>query len=131
MRFIRFLLLLFVSLYITSAFAAVGEAEVNSDSQLETRVSNLENRVSGLDSDFNRRVKDAGPGGLVLFLFGAFCALWAQNTGRSAWLWFFLGLFLNFIAVLILLEKNSDENFARRGFGRTPRESPSELTRKS
>ncbi|HEY8901064.1 MAG TPA: hypothetical protein VIM61_11690 [Chthoniobacterales bacterium] len=51
--------------------------------------------------------------GAVLFLFGAFCALWAQNTNRSAWLWFFLGVFLNFIAVLVLLFKNSNDKWNR------------------
>ena len=28
---------------------------------------------------------------LVKFVFGIFCAYWAQTTIRSAWLWFFLG----------------------------------------
>jgi hypothetical protein len=42
----------------------------------------------------------------VVFLFGGFCALWAQNTGRRAWLWFFLGLFLNVIAVVLVLLLN-------------------------
>ena len=48
---------------------------------------------------------------LVLFLFGVFCALWAQNTGRSAWLWFFLGLFGSVITVIVLLYKNSNDRF--------------------
>ena len=29
--------------------------------------------------------------GAVVVLYGAFCALWAQNSGRNAWLWFVLG----------------------------------------
>lgn len=41
------------------------------------------------------------------FLSGIFCALWAQNTGRNAWLWFFLGVFFNAIILLVLLYKNS------------------------
>jgi hypothetical protein len=45
--------------------------------------------------------------GLVFFLFGIFCAHWAQNTGRSAWLWFFLGLFFAPFTGLFLLAKNS------------------------
>jgi hypothetical protein len=49
------------------------------------------------------------PGGAVLFLFGAFCALWAQNTNRNAWLWFFLGLVFSFITVIVLLVKNSND----------------------
>jgi hypothetical protein len=56
-------------------------------------------------------------GGLVLFFFAVFCALWAQNTGRSAWLWFFLGLFFHIITALVLLTKNSNDKFERRHFG--------------
>lgn len=50
---------------------------------------------------------DLGPP--VLFLFGAFCALWAQNTGRNAWLWFFLGLLFSVIAIFFLLTKNAND----------------------
>ncbi|MDH5822059.1 hypothetical protein QFW77_03500 [Luteimonas sp. RD2P54] len=50
---------------------------------------------------------DFAPYGLVAFLFGVFCAYWAQETGRSAWLWFFLGLLLPPIAGIALLSKNA------------------------
>jgi len=50
----------------------------------------------------------------VLFLFGAFCALWAQNTNRNAWLWFFFGLIFSVITVLVLLAKNSGDLKRRR-----------------
>ncbi|GEM_PF-2217199 len=46
---------------------------------------------------------------LVMFLAGAFCALWAQNSGRNPWLWFFLGMLFNFLTVLIMLMKNSSD----------------------
>jgi hypothetical protein len=36
-----------------------------------------------------------------------FCAAWAQTTGRSAWHWFLLGLFLTYLALIALLVKNS------------------------
>ena len=62
---------------------------------LEARVQRLEQRQADLTS------------GAVSFLFGAFCALWAQNTRRSAWLWFFLGLFFSVFTVIVLLSKNS------------------------
>jgi len=65
---------------------------------LEQRVTNLENR-------WNSFRPDSGIG----FLFGAFCALWAQNTKRNAWLWFFLGLIFTAITVLCLLYKNSHD----------------------
>jgi len=35
--------------------------------------------------------------------------LWAQNTGRSPWLWFFLGLFCSVVAILVLLTKNAND----------------------
>ena len=70
-------------------------------SNLEMRVQELERRHSSMNS------------GAVVFLFGAFCALWAQNTGRSAWLWFFAGAAFNFLAVLVLLSKNSDDRRKR------------------
>ncbi len=54
------------------------------------------------------RNQAAGGCGLGM-LFAAFCALWAQNTRRSAWLWFFLGLFFSVIAVVVLLYKNSQD----------------------
>jgi hypothetical protein len=47
------------------------------------------------------------PVGLVFYLFGIFCASWAQNTERNAWLWFFVGWFFAPITGLVLLTKNS------------------------
>jgi hypothetical protein len=44
---------------------------------------------------------------LVQFLFGIFCAHWAQNTDRSSWLWFFMGWLFAPITGLFLLSKNS------------------------
>lgn len=43
---------------------------------------------------------------MVLFLFGAFCALWAQNTNRNPLLWFFAGVIFNLLAVLLVLSNN-------------------------
>ena len=45
---------------------------------------------------------------LVQFLFGIFCAYWAQTTQRNAWLWFFLGWFLAPITGIVLIAKNSE-----------------------
>jgi ABC-type uncharacterized transport system YnjBCD permease subunit len=50
---------------------------------------------------------DAASYGLVALLFGIFCAYWAQETNRSAWLWFFFGLLLPLIAGIALLSKNA------------------------
>jgi hypothetical protein len=74
------------------------------------RVSQLEHRVSTLE----QKIRQVGNQGLALFLCGAFCALWAQNSGRSGWLWFFLGLFFSVITVMILLSKNSGDIDRRR-----------------
>lgn len=46
--------------------------------------------------------------GLVFYLFGIFCAYWAQTTGRSAWTWFFTGWFFAPITGLVLLRKNAE-----------------------
>ena len=72
-------------------------------------------------ADVGRHTKEAGDSGGVLFLFGAFCALWAQNTRRNPWLWFFMGLFFNVITVIVLLVKNADANFEVKQYGRTSR----------
>jgi hypothetical protein len=85
---------------LASTLAPNQDAAVHEITQLKTRVSQLERQVKKLEST-----------GLVLFLFGVFCALWAQNTGRNAWLWFFLGLFGSLITVIVLLVKNSDDLF--------------------
>jgi hypothetical protein len=45
----------------------------------------------------------------VNLLFGIFCAYWAQIKCRSAWLWFFLGLFLGPITGIVLVAKNADD----------------------
>ena len=46
---------------------------------------------------------------LVQFLFGIFCAYWAQTTNRNAWLWFFLGWFFAPITGIVLIAKNSED----------------------
>ncbi len=73
--------------------------------QVETDVASLKTQVIRLRSDVGNA---AGPGA-ALFLFGVVCALWAQNTGRNPWLWFFLGLFFSVITGLVMLYKNSQD----------------------
>lgn len=89
--------------------AQVQSASAQED--LQKRIDQLGKRVDQLESKQRQPVteihRDAG--GAVVFLFGAFCALWAQYTKRNPWLWFFLGLFFNVITVLVLLAKNSDD----------------------
>ncbi len=45
----------------------------------------------------------------VNFLFGIFCAYWAQVTRRSAWLWFFMGFLFGPITGIVLASKNADD----------------------
>lgn len=71
------------------------------------RWARLEAGVHRLDLEVEEQREHGAASFLVFFLFGAFCALWAQNTGRNAWVWFFLGLFFNFLTVLFLLRKNA------------------------
>jgi hypothetical protein len=52
---------------------------------------------------------------LVHFLFGIFCAYWAQTTDRNPWLWFFLGFFLAPITGLVLLNENSKDASKKKG----------------
>ena len=47
--------------------------------------------------------------GYVNFLFGIFCAYWAQTTGRSPWLWFFMGLVFAPITGIVLASKNAND----------------------
>ncbi len=67
---------------------------------LQSRVERLEREVEDLT---DRRVRT----GAIAFLFGAFCALWAQNTGRNPWLWFVLGALFSVVTVVFLLVKNA------------------------
>jgi 4-hydroxybenzoate polyprenyltransferase len=89
---------------------AVAPAVTSAQDKTEERVKALENRVSQLQSAVEHK---AGIGAFV-FLCGIFCALWAQNTGRSAWLWFFLGLLFSVITVIVLLVKNADDRKRQR-----------------
>ena len=66
----------------------------------ERRVERLETRLENLE----RRVRSyAG----AVFVSGIVAALWAQNTRRNAWLWFFTGAIFAPITLLVLLYKNS------------------------
>jgi succinate-acetate transporter protein len=86
-------------------------------------VQALDNRVAQLESSLEHKSSI----GAVLFLYGVFCALWAQNTGRSAWLWFFLGLLFSVITVIVLLVKNADDRKRlRRGGGESPTKTSSQ-----
>lgn len=71
----------------------------------------LDRRVAALETGLAHRAST----GLLAFLFGAFCALWAQNTRRRPWLWFFLGAFFGPITVIVLLWKNASARVVAGG----------------
>jgi len=81
------------------------------------RVADTPDRVC---MHLGRATVDLGSAGL--FLFGAFCSLWAQNTGRNAWLWFFLGFLFSVITIFFLLTKNANDLQARKIRERVRRE---------
>ena len=99
-------MILLGSILVAIMLAGTALAQPPSQSQLD----DLENRVTRIEST----IDGLANAGFVIFLFGAFCALWAQNSGRNPWLWFFLGAFFNFITVLVLLSKNSADREASR-----------------
>lgn len=120
--------LIFGVLAICLGLSAVpaGAQEGTQTDNLRRRVSRLEREVTALENDVRRaqaenqaaelRVEamreDFSSEGLVLFLVGCFCALWAQNTGRNPWLWFFLGFCFHLITMLFLLAKNARDRRA-------------------
>jgi UDP-N-acetylmuramyl pentapeptide phosphotransferase/UDP-N-acetylglucosamine-1-phosphate transferase len=81
-------------------FAPPARAQAESE-----RLQQIEARLETVERETTHRVRDGM--GVVAFLFGAFCALWAQNTGRNAWLWFFLGFLFHVVTIFVLLYKNS------------------------
>ena len=95
-------------IFVAWSWAAAAHAETDAEDRfraMDRRIDRLEWRVSDAES----LLRASGDTGAVLFLFGSFCALWAQNTGRSAWGWFFLGLIGSVVTVLFLLAKNADD----------------------
>ena len=68
-------------------------------------------RLNGKESKMDGKYASMG---FVTFLFGIFCAYWAQTTNRNAWAWFFFGLFLAPIAGVVLLYKNSKDRQAAK-----------------
>lgn len=85
--------------------------------ELEIKVAHLEWKLEQVErntSDISKKTKDYAPIGLVLFLFGGFCALWAQNTGHNAWAWFLWGVLFSFITVLAILTGRRNENLNKR-----------------
>ena len=105
-------LILLVFFIVGGSFASAQTSSLGS--QEAHRIFELERKVAELEKKAGRSSGITAPAGAMAYLFGAFCALWAQNTRRSAWLWFFLGLFFSVFAVIVLLVKNSGDRFERQ-----------------
>ena len=93
-------------------FACCLTSSLQAQPDLERRLADAEHRLQAVESEAgraNRAAGDAAPYGFVAFLYGAFCALSVQNTGRRPWLWFFLGGLFSVITVIVLLVKNSND----------------------
>lgn len=95
---------------------AFGPHDAVGQQTADERLVNLRGEVRHIQSELDRLSRDVDTlrdrsiyGGSLAMLFGAFCALWAQNTRRNAWLWFFMGAIFSVITVLVLLAKNSND----------------------
>lgn len=77
--------------------------------QILRRAADVENRT--------RKIVNAI---LLMFLFGAFCVIWAQNTGRNVYLWFLAGFVFTVFAVLIILWLNPRERRRKKHYPRRP-----------
>ncbi len=82
------------------------KSQLNSQKfEIEQLKQQQTNDTTFLKSNFNSYASSA----LVTFLFGAFCALWAQNTNRNPWLWFFAGAVFSIITICLLLYDNAND----------------------
>jgi hypothetical protein len=129
MTIVRVRTLIFGVLVVLGMTSAPCSAQADTVSEvLRRRISLLERHVDELESEVlavRREMESArspiepaqdesyGSEGMVLFAIAGFCALWAQNTRRNPWLWFFLGLFFHVITLLFLLAKNVSDRRAR------------------
>ena len=107
-----FTMLILMGLAGENLFAQV--PATNQEKQLGQEVDSLRLEIESYNERLNKLEQDFGVVGaiflFIFFLYGLVCALWAQNTGRNAWLWFWLGMCLNVIAVCFLLcSKNSKD----------------------
>ena len=101
--------ILVAALLVSAWHASCGQS-ADAQETFDARFDQVDERIDRLQSRIQRTGTAA-----VLFLFAAFCALWAQNTDRNAWLWFFLGWIFHVVTVGVLLAKNSDDRRAARG----------------
>ena len=78
--------------------------------QLKGQVAFLKLNIEQKNNALRNEISGYASIGLILFLFGSFCALWAQDTGRHFWSWFFFGFFFSVLAVITMLIRNGEDN---------------------
>jgi len=89
----------------------IAQQNVADIKDLKSQVEDLAFQVANLAS-LKDDVRNFGTS--MMSLVGVLCALWAQNTHRNAWLWFFLGACFPPIAAILLLFKNSADRKLQR-----------------
>jgi len=111
--YLAFASLVFLFLAMPQVNAQVSAEDIDKlDQKIELQsqeIANLRNQLTSETSRLKQYVNGYAPMAMVLFLFGGFCALWAQNTGRNPWNWFFLGLIFSVLAIIGLLVTNSND----------------------
>ena len=99
MKYIHPVLAIFALAFtLTLPMQLLAQSDASRLDELERRVLRVEHQLRGNEA-----------AGVAVFVCAAFCALWAQQTRRNAWLWFFLGLLFSVFTVLVLLNKNSKD----------------------
>ncbi len=105
-------------LLVTLAYFSLPQLAISDEDELASlnhKVDRLEQRINTQTRELvniGRIARNSAP---LLFLFGAFCALWAQNTSRNPWLWFFLGAFFSVFTVLFVLSRNRGQTSRQVG----------------
>jgi hypothetical protein len=114
-RLLHLIVLVLLALDSTSASALEGGAPEltkrmeSVESKQKSSEAETHGKIQKIETKLSRLEKDYGDTGIGLFLAGIFCALWAQYTRRSSWLWFFFGLILAPLALIVLVSKNADD----------------------
>jgi len=101
---------------VTAAVMSMGATGVRAVQVAAPGNVSIEQRMDALENRVDRLTDQAAAGAGVLFVIGCICALWAQNTRRNAWLWFFLGLLFNLLTLVIMLWKNANDTEMRSQF---------------
>ena len=72
---------------------------------LTKKVNELENELLSLSYDTEKLEEEFNRSALAVLFFAFFSAWWAKSTGRSALLWFVLGIFFHFITAIVIICK--------------------------